>query len=518
MSGGVTRGPTYGELILSTFRRFGDRPAFVHGGQVASYREMHGRLMRFAAALQARGIGPGDAVTVLGTNTPDVLAAAAAGIVVGAHYVPLNPFAGPAENARLLERAAVSVLLFEPGLFDEHIAGFAAGAKIKEVLGIGPSGVAEDLHDVAARSAGFHPPQVDESDLAIVLHTGGTTGPPKGVMLSHRAMADAALLVAAHWQWPLDLRLAAIPQLAQGLLVPVALRGGTVVLVPGTDPEDLLRSVSDHRATVTYFPAAMLYGLLDAAGGRPEGTESLETVLYGATPIPPARIEEALGVFGPVFMQAYSLAEANVVTILRKEEHDPARRDRLGSCGQPVPGVDLTIQDGTGREVEPGEQGEICVRGRVVMDGYLDDPSRTEEALRDGWLHTGDYAQQDGDGFVHILGRRADMLALAAGSVPARAVEDVLAAYPGVMAAAVFTARAAGGDDDLVAAVARRAAGDVAPDVLTGWALTRLPADHVPRRVHVVDALPLTPNGKVDKRALREVLGYPPEALTTPGR
>jgi fatty-acyl-CoA synthase len=507
MSGQLTRGCTYADLIVAAFARHGDHPAFVHDTRIVTYREMHGQLLRFAAALTARGIGRGDGFTVLGRNRPDVLAAVAAGIVSGAHYVPLNPAVGAAENAGLLARSGVSVLLFEPGLLDERIPTLAAGARVEEVLGIGPSDAGDDLVELASQvERPPTTPAIDESDLALILHTGGTTGRPKAVMLSHRAMSYAALLMAGQWQWPLDLRLAAIPQLAQGLLVPVALRGGTVVLVPGTSPDELLRAIADHRATVTYFPATGIYGLLEAAGtrgsGSQAGTDSLDTILYGATPIPPVCLQEAIRTFGSRFMQAYSLAEASVVTVLRKEEHDVDRLDRLASCGRPVAGIDVAVQDATGRKVPPGEVGEICVRGKVVMDGYLHDRAGTESAFRGDWLHTGDFARRDDEGFLHILGRREDLLR--EGSVPARDVENVLATHPAVTAAAVFALPATGGNDIIAAAVVGRAADQLDIDELTRFASARLPRTHVPSRIQVVRALPLTPNGKPDKTALQD--------------
>jgi fatty-acyl-CoA synthase len=469
---------------------------------------MYRRVLALASGLQRHGVGKGDAFSVIGGNTPDVYAAAAAGIVVGASFVALNPDDEPAANADRIRRAGVSALLFEPGEFDDLIYQFATDAGVKDVFAVGRSSVADDILDLGSPTEHrFVPPVLDEADPAAVLYTGGTTGRAKGVRLSHRALSYQALHMAAQWQWPSEIRLVAMPQHAIHFLVPGMLRGGSVVLVPGGGADDVLRAVVDNQATMAWFPGALFYGLLEAADGRrPPGTESLETILYGLTPIPAARIQEAVRIYGNVFIQFYALAEAVAVAVLRKEEHDVDRLDRLASCGRPLAGIDLAIQDEAGQQVEVGEIGEVCVRGGVVMDGYLDDEARTEHAFRGGWLHTGDLGRYDAEGFVRLLGRRADVIDTATETLLMLDIENVLASHPAVMtAAAVPLPAEPDGAQVIAAAVVSRSPSGVDANELIEFAAARMTRGHVPARIQVMERLPLQPNGKPDKKALKQL-------------
>ena len=324
---------------------------------------------------------------------------------------------------------------------------------------------------------------------------------------SQRAMAWMTMLMMAEWDWPRPLRFVAAGPLshATGSMVPaVLLRGGTVLVRPRFDVEDLLSVVEAERATATFLVPTMIYRLLDHPATAAADLSSLRLVIYGASPISPVRLNEALHRLGPIFMQLYGQVEApNCITALPVADHTPDDLTRLASCGRPLAGLRVSLLDQAGRPVEAGAVGEVCVQGPLLMDGYLDEPEATREALRGGWLHTGDLAVADADGYLTLVDRAKDMIVSGGFNVYPREVEDILAAHPTVAAAAVIGVP----DDDwgeAVAAYVVAAPGaEVDVEDLRDLVRSRKGPVHTPKAVHVVDALPLTPVGKPDKKALR---------------
>ncbi len=319
----------------------------------------------------------------------------------------------------------------------------AASSALEHVFTIGPADFGRDLLELAAsQETAPLRPVAEAGDVAWLAYTGGTTGRSKGVMLPHRSMVFNALITLAEWQWPRQIRLLTatpITHAAGAMIVPVMLRGGSVVMLPGFEPEGFLAAVEEHRISATFLVPTMIYVLLDHPALKETDISSLEMIIYGAAPMSPSRLVEAMEVFGPVFTQLYAQTEApNTVTCLRMEDHDPARPDLLASCGSPLAGIQVAILDADDNEVAVGEPGEICVRGPLVMDGYWQRPEETAETLRNGWLHTGDMAKRDEDGFYYIVDRSKDMIISGGFNVFPREIEDVLTSHAEVAMAAVI--------------------------------------------------------------------------------
>ncbi len=315
---------------------------------------------------------------------------------------------------------------------------------LKHLLSFGPVDGARDL--LAELPHAAPAPLVDEShvdDIGFLAYTGGTTGRSKGVMLPHRVLVAMSLAIAADWDWPPEIRyLAATPiSHAAGItLFPVMLRGGFSRLVQGFDAEAYCRVVQEERITATFLVPTLIYALIDAPALRAKyDLGSLQTIVYGAAPMSPDRLREGMKIFGQVFVQLYGQTEApQIITTLRKIDHDENRPERLGSCGRANPMVEVKLFDAEMREVEAGQPGEICVRGTLVMDGYWKREEATAETLRGGWLHTGDVAVQDADGYFYIVDRTKDMIISGGFNIYPREVEDALMAHPSVAFAAVI--------------------------------------------------------------------------------
>jgi fatty-acyl-CoA synthase len=470
------------------------RSAFVSEGATWTYEDAGRRISQYAQSLEHLGLVEGDTLTLLSRNRPEIFAVMAAALCQGVRYAPLHPLGAVEDHAFICEDADAALLVY-----DAHFEGAAAelAPALPRVTSFDDLGVIADDFEPA--------PLVwscEESDLALLMYTGGTTGRPKGVMQPHRSIVTNVMLALAEWEFgPRPVFLGCAP-LSHGLLhmvLPVLLRGGTMVLQPGFDPDAVLDAIVEHRVTTTFWVPTMIYALLDHPRTRGTDLSSLRTVVYGAAPINPTRLQEAIDVFGPVFLQVYAQTEApNTAVVLRRDQHDP---DHLLAAGKPLAGVELRILDTEDREVPRGQTGEVCIRGPIVMDGYWKRPVQTAETLRNGWLHTGDVAYMDDEDFVYLVDRTKEMIVSGAFNVFPREIEDVLASHDDVASVAVIGVPDERWGEAVKAIVVRR--NDVSDDDLIAFVKDRKGSVYAPKSIDFVDALPVTPVGKVDKPALR---------------
>jgi fatty-acyl-CoA synthase len=503
--------PTYQSLVIEALTRFPERTAIVDGDVRLTGRALNQHVARIAEHLRRNGVDGTSRVALYGPNSASFLAAHLATAALGATYTGLHPMASGTEIIQILDQLQPEVLITAPGAarpIVDHIRTNLPATSKTRVLAI--DGIVCDVEDSTELSPRLAlSPMVDRNlptDMASISFTGGTTGRPKGVVKSQRSMGTAVLAMLSEWEWPMELRFLAIASLshATGLMtIPVLLRGGTVHIHAGFDTEAVRTTISAERITATFLVPTMIYRLLN----EPEPVEGslgeLELVIYGASAISPKRLAEALNRWGQIFMQLYGQVEApNCITVLRTADHAIDDLERLASCGKATSMVDLQIIDDSGTVLGSGESGELCVRGPLVMDGYLDDPGNTAEAFRDGWLRTGDIGFRDSDGFVHIMDRRKDLIVSGGFNIFAGDVERALNTHPGVRESAVI-----GIPDDHwgEAVVAYVVTGDTQPDVTDLRAHVRSVkgAAWAPKQVHFVESLPLTRLGKPDKKALR---------------
>jgi acyl-CoA synthetase (AMP-forming)/AMP-acid ligase II len=505
----LRREASFLDLVVWALDRFPDRVAIVEDERELTYRQVRDRISQLAAALGRLGFGRGTGLMTLAGNQAEALFAGLAVRTLGCWAGALHPLGSVDDQAFILEDSEALGLVFEPSLYDGAVSEIAERVpSLKHALSLGPSAVGQDLAALAdAEVPGPLVSVAEADDLCSLGYSGGTTGRPKGVMQRHRTVVEMTNLINAGWQLPEEIRFLAVTPISHAavcFVLPTWMNGGTVVLQKGFDPEGFYRAVEQHRITLTFAVPTMLYGLLDHPATKSADVASIETVVYGAAPMSPTRLQEALDVFGPVFVQLYGQAEAPAtVTALRKEEHDLSRPHLFGSCGRPLPGVTVALLNEEDKEVALGEVGEICVRGAIVADGYWKRPELTAETLRSDWLHTGDMATADEDGYLYIVDRKKDMIISGGFNVYPREIEDVLTSHPEVaMAVVVGVPDDKWGEAVKALVVLRPDAGVSAADLIA-LVKERKGAVYAPKSVDVVDELPVTGIGKADRKAVR---------------
>jgi fatty-acyl-CoA synthase len=377
------------------------------------------------------------------------------------------------------------------------------------LLSLGPCDGAPDLNSLATclDPVPLVVPHIDGEDVARLAYSGGTTGKPKAIQLTHRVIASTIMIMTSEWEWPPDPRqLLCAPLSHSGGLcfLPTILRGGSVRLAPSFDALRIMQAIDRFAINCILLIPTMIYALLDHPRLGEFDLGSLETIFYGAAPMSTSRLREAIARFGPVFFQFYGQSEAPMsVCVLRRGEHRLDREDRLASCGRPVPWLHVALLDADGSEVADGEPGEICVRGPIVMPGYLNQPQQTAEAFRNGWLATGDVAVRDAEGFLRIVDRAKDMIITGGFNVYPREVEDALSRHPSVASAGVFGLPDPHWGEIVSAAVVLRTGETATAEALIAHVRGLKGPVQAPKRLFLVDRLPLTALGKPDKKALR---------------
>jgi fatty-acyl-CoA synthase len=497
------------DLLIAALDRNGDRPCLYIDDGVVTAAEMSDQISRYVQAFRAQGITQGQGIATLSKNRPEVLCSMGAVMVGGYRNTPLHPLGSLEDHAYVLEDAEIETLVFDPA-FAERAGQLRARVRtLKRVLAYGDNDVGENL---MALAASFEPqplvaPEVDPEDLSALAYTGGTTGKPKGVMNTYRGSAAMAQIMLSEWQWPDEVRhLVCTPLSHAGssLFVPLLMRGGSMVVIPGFDAGAVLEAIERHRITTTMLVPSMIYALLDHPRFAQSDLSSLQTIYYGASPMSPARLREAIGSLGPIFFQFYGQTECpQSVCVLRKEEHDADDLDRLASCGRPVPWVRVGLLDDHGQEVLKGQPGELCVRGPLVMKGYWNKPEETSQALEFGWLHTGDVAREDEHGFLTIVDRKKDMIVSGGFNIFPREIEDVISTHPMVAAVSIVGIPDDKWGEAVMAVVIPRPGDELDVGELIALVKERKGSHHAPKFVEIVDSIPMSPLGKPDKKALR---------------
>jgi acyl-CoA synthetase (AMP-forming)/AMP-acid ligase II len=355
---------------------------------------------------------------------------------------------------------------------------------------------------------------VDLDDVVMLSATGGTTGMPKGVMNTHRSAQTfcAHFLIGCPYgtdDHPVNLAAAPMTHTAGLLSVPCTARGGTVVVVTKPDPAVLLAAIPKYKVTEFFLPPTVIYRLLDIPRLKEKADfSSLRYFLYGAAPMSVDKLKQAIEVFGPVMMGGYGQTEApGSIAFLPPGEHFADDRlasdERLSSVGRPNPLIRVEVMNDANAIVPPGETGEICVRGDLVMKGYYKAPDRTAETIVDGWLHTGDIGHLDAEGYLHITDRKKDMIITGGFNVYPSEVEQVIWGHPAVQDCAVIGVPDLKWGEAVKAVVELNAGQGVSADELIALCKEKLGSVKAPKTVDFVDALPRSPVGKVLKKDLR---------------
>ncbi len=351
--------------------------------------------------------------------------------------------------------------------------------------------------------------EVSEEDTAFQLYTSGTTGKPKGVMLAHKGTNMMRLSEhfepAYHWTRD-DSFINALPNfhlLHLGITLQCLYNGVSITIVKAFDPAAVLAGITTMKPTLLTLTPTMLQMLLDHPDAARTDFSSLRLTLYAGSPISLGLIKRAIAAMPGKFMQFYGSTEAGgASSILRPDEHDLENEARLQSCGRPLPLVDFRIVGSEGKEVAPGDAGELLIRQPAITKGYWRQPDTTAQAIDSGWYRSGDIARCDADGLYYIIDRAKDMIVSGGENIYSAEVENALSTHPKVAAVAVIGVPDARWGEAVKAIVIARDGGADVEDLI-GWCRARLAGYKVPKSVDFVDAFPLVPSGKVSKKELR---------------
>ncbi|MBM3660250.1 MAG: long-chain fatty acid--CoA ligase [Actinobacteria bacterium] len=483
----------------------------VYGDEVVTYARMAEWSAELAAGLAARGVARGDVVALLAYNSAAFLAVIFAANHLGAVAMPINWRLAPPELQFILEHSEAQVLVADADLLDLAAEGSAAVAGLGRVV-IGAAAPAgwERLADLAV--AGVTAPRVAAAggDLHRLMYTSGTTGRPKGVMLTHANLAWKNYAHIAEFGFTAaDVGLACGPLYHVGALDLVATSmiavGATTIVHRVFDASQVVDDIERHRITTVWAAPAMVRGILDVPGIESRDLSSVRVLIAGGEKMPIPFIERLRATFPSCwFADAYGLTETvSGDTFLDRE----STVTKLGSVGRPCQYLELDLWDETGASMPPGEQGEIVLRGPKVFAGYWRDPEATATAFAGGWFHTGDIGVRDDDGYLYIVDRLKDLVISGGENIASSEVERVLYEHEAVAEVAVVGRPDERWGEVPVAFVVLQDGATVEPDALIAHCRDRLAKFKVPKAVTFVDELPRNPSGKILKRELRTLTG-----------
>ena len=506
-----------GHLLTRAALRWPNRHAWIEGDAVVTFQEAEARVNRLARGLRSLGASSGDRVGMLVPNCRQGLETILAPMKAGMGVVPMNVRLHPSEHEFMLNDSGARVLVYHEDL-RSHLSSIRDRLETVErfvVIGQGePSDlVFEEL--VAGGSPAAPTAVVERDDLAWLFYTSGTTGRPKGAMLTHRnllAMAQIFLLdLNPARETDVLLHAAAITH-GSGVSIFHHIARGAASAFPTTrafEPRRIFEAIQRYRVTTMFLAPTMIHMLTTSGVQREYDLSSLHTIFYGGGPMYVEQQQEAVSTFGPIFCQLFGQGEAPMVcTTLPKSEHapgdDPAARRRLASAGRETTGVQVRILDDHDDPVPPGTSGEIAVRGDLVMKGYWNRPAATAETLRNGWLHTGDIGHLDEDGYLYVTDRKKDMIISGGSNVYPREVEEVICTHPAVLEVAVIGVPDEKWGESVKALVVPRPAAQVSEADIIEHCRRHLASYKKPTSVAFLSELPKNAYGKILKRELRE--------------
>ena len=500
---------SFAQILRAHAKARPQAPALTFGSETWSFAELHERSSRSAQALLAAGVKPGDRVALLTKNRAECFELMFACNKVGAILAGLNWRLSAREIAAIVSDASPKVLVLaeeEAPLLDELEVGIRH--TIREVR----LGAEFDAWRAAALPA--DPGHVGAADeVALLLYTSGTTGLPKGVMLSNEGMFHTQQLGEDWGMGPESVNLVAMPMFhigGCGYGSSTLTRGGHTVLLQEVNPALIVESIARHRVTHTFLVPTVVQSLLAVPSVDEADLSSLELLMYGAAPMGDVLLRRAMDRLRCRFIQAYGMTETSgTVAVLPPEDHEPEgpRARLLNSVGRAYPWVQLRVVDpATLQDAAAGQVGELWIRSRMVMKGYWNQPSETETALVDGqWLRTGDAAYLDDEGYIFLFDRFKDMIISGGENIYPAEIENVLNGHPAVKEVAVIGVPHAKWGETPRAVVVLRPAHSASPQELMAYTRERLAHYKCPSSVVFADILPRNASGKLLKRELRRL-------------
>jgi fatty-acyl-CoA synthase/long-chain acyl-CoA synthetase len=508
------RGMTMSDIIARHARTNGPGVAFRDGDLTRTWAELHDRVTRIANALAERGVGRGDRVAVLGSNSVPLVEAIAATLRLGAICVPVNFRLVAEEVAYALTDSGARAVVVDAALAPVVAAAREQAPSVTAVLTIGSGLDPDALEQAAAAASGDYAElPVDDAEPAFIMYTSGTTGRPKGAVLTHRNLLLHSFSNIAHGGVGSDDRVGLsgapffhIAGVAGCYLNLVA--AGTTVLTPsgGFDPVAMVDLLERERVSSAFFVPAQWAAICAVPNLADRDLSALRRISWGAAPASTTLLRRMIDAFPQAeVVTAFGQTECSPVTCMLRGE-DSIRK--IGSIGTPILNVEVRVVDEEMNDVAPGDVGEIVYRGPLVMSGYWGKPVETAEAFAGGWFHSGDLVRQDSDGYLYVVDRKKDMIISGGENIYCAEVENALAAHPGVAEVALIgVPDPTWGESPLAVIAPRDPAAPPTAAEIDAFCREHLASYKRPRDVVIVDALPRNPSGKVLKTHLRSEFG-----------
>ena len=479
-----------------------------------TFNEVQADSYRFANAIAEAGFQPGQKAAIYSPNCVEGFVAMIGLFRSGVAWVPINARNAIDENTYILDAFDVEILFYHSE-FEGLLATIREKCpQIRNFVCLDKVGVdAPSMTDWWANVPAADPDvAIGSNDLVGILSSGGTTGRPKGIMLTQ---LNWVTMIANYYATlnpgpnPVHLVIAPMTHAAGIMGVTLMAAGGGSVILPSFDAKAVADTIEAEKVTHLFLPPTAIYMLLSLPGIRERDFSSLREFLYAAAPMAVDKLRECLEIFGPVMVQSFGQAESPMFcTILKQEDHlvvgDPEREHRLASCGRPTLLTPVAIMDDDGNLLAAGERGEIVVRGDLVMKGYYKNPEATEEASLFGWHHTGDIGRIDKDGLLYIVDRKKDMIISGGFNVYPSEVEQVIWSHPAVQDCAVIGVPDEKWGEAVKAIIELKPGATLETDEIITLCKARLGSVKAPKSVEIWDVLPRSPVGKVRKKDIRE--------------
>ncbi len=506
-----------GKLLTKSAGTFPNNLAIVHGSRRFTYTQFNARANRLANALYKLGVRQGDNVALLQSNYPEMLESMFACFKAGCGAVPINWRLHPNEFAFIIDHSDAKAVILSPE-FNESMVDIRGRIK-KAQHRITLSGAEGELLDyeklISTESEEFTDAEVQVDDLAWLFYTSGTTGTPKGAMLTHRNLLAMTMNFYADIRPGFgadDVALHAAP-LSHGsglyALPNIGKAAANIILESKAfDPDLIFKAIQDYRVTNMFAAPTMIKFMVESAAVDQYDHSSLKALNYGGAPMLLEDLKEAMMKLGPCLVQLYGQAESPMtITYLPQRDHvldgTPEQMKRLSSAGFPRTDVEVEIFDPDDKKLPPGEAGEIVTRSDLVMKGYWRNPEATAETLKNGWLHTGDVGYMDEGGYLFIMDRSKDMIISGGENIYPREIEEVLICHSAVREVAVVGVPDPKWGEAVKAVVSLVEGGSVTEDELIAFCKDHIASYKKPKSVDFVDELPKNNYGKILKRELR---------------
>ncbi len=503
---------TLGEIFTRNAKLYPNK-GLIYGDRKVTYPEMNLRVNRLVSTMAAKGIGKGDRVAILSKNCPEYVEAYGLAEKGGIVLVPLN--------WRLVARELKFMLA------DSGAKAIIVGQEYVSIINTirnelpdlqfylsleSPANGYEFYEDVLARGSAAEPVvELEPDDVAYIIYSSGTTGLPKGIMLTHGGQLDCAVHQLAEYRSAEhDVFLAIMPLFHSGgkaNALSHLYRGCQMVIMPEFDARKALEIIQREKVSVTSMVPSMIVFLLDHPDFKKYDISSLQTIFYVGSPMPLSMLKRAIQEFGPVFCQGYGLTESGpLTTFFSKNDHviEGEYVRRLNSCGKPAMGCDIRVVNDNDQDVLPGEVGQIIIKNRRLMKGYLNQPEKTAATIRNGWLYSGDMATIDEDGFIYIVDRKADLIISGGENIYPREIEEVLYNHPAVLEAAVIGVPDDKWGEAVKAYIALKQGATPSESDLIEFCKQNLASFKKPKSIEFWNELPKNASGKIVKTVLRD--------------